>query len=974
MLSKTFKSTLSVILAIALCVPLAACQQGAQTQQSAQNGSSQVTPQAYRWENFDDGSDYLSLDVPYIPANSNSFSFNIILEQGKYSASLSAHQLTLSGAAVGWVVNSIQRKDDVTAAVNISKPEGWVENGAATAQIELAASAVEVPSNAQPDETLNLTDAELDEKAQSGEQSATQSNAQSNEQSNAQSNEQSGAQEPQPTADEINEALGVEWPTNDSSVVIENVDVDLTADVPDGEGAEGAASTGDAQGAAGSTGDTASANAAEPTEDSNEPEVTVEDDSPTFEPPYVVSAVFCNPYLDLEEDSITLDGTRATLKMKAVDFALDGRISKDSLSVEDESENSSAYASANITAANSAPESQSANITIETATLTTSSELEVVLNLPADNTDALDSDVLVLAASANETQSDIKGALKVPEPYLTVEQDYKDSEKAVFTATLGGTNAQLEPGSLNVSANDSQLISAQITQTAQNQCEITLPASDISANATSDGANAATASATTTATLQFEAANITDYAGAPTQNVQAAAVVEEVESRDILSDLALGVAKDALSTIAKQGYKGLYAAAINPQTETSIINAKADEILSKVAQVQTQLGNVDRRINALYDTVQAGQYEKIVNDSCTQISRVYNQEVLIAGKMKKFYNAEGGAAREAALKEFYENPANATLINELTVNMGVLYDTIVCASAASGKDLVQVFDDMCATTYNWGAQTYTSRQNFRENIATVWAEGMIQIDTVYNYVTENYENESQEANLNRFQEMTDEIDKLINETHKIDESCYKQTKGGKTALYNYTNAVWYTATQGTESGKGWDSAMLKLRTDSVLKKYYKKVTSISLATPFTSYFRKYTQGTGGFYVADVDFESSGETYASTAQVRAMTSRLKGGATLEGELKDMGFTTAKYLITSEKLDRFIHSKKISNTRSNDWLMDCFEVSKANSSGAGFSENKKFYDGWAKCLCWGKPQYHKNWSINPTEMFVLSYVKM
>ena len=971
MLGKTFKSTLSVILAIALCVPLAACQQGAQTQQSAQNASSQVTPQAYRWENFDDGSDYLSLDVPYIPANSNSFSFNIILEQGKYSASLSAHQLTLSGAAAGWVVNSIQRKDDVTAAVNISKPEGWVENGAATAQIELEASAVEVQTEAQPDETLNLTDAELDEKAQSGEQSGEQSSAQSNAQSSNQSNEQSAAQEPQPTADEINEALGVEWPTNDSSVVIENVDVDLTADVPDGEdavgdagaqGAEGTASTGDAQGAAGSTGGTASANAAEPTEDSSEPEITVEDDSPTFEPPYVVSAVFCNPYLDLEEDSITLDGTHATLKMKAVDFALDGRISKDSLSVEAVSESADAaantYASANTTAANSAPESQSANITIETATLTTSTELEVVLNLPADNTDALDGAVLVLAASANETQSEVKGALKVPEPYLTVEQDYKDSEKAVFTATLGGTNAQLEPGSLSVSANDSPLISAQITQTAQNQCEITLP----------------TSAATTDEVLQFEAANITDYAGAPAQNVQAAAVVEEVESRDILSDLALGVAKDALSTIAKQGYKGLYAAAINPQTETSIINAKADEILSKVAQVQTQLGNVDRRINALYDTVQAGQYEKIVNDSCTQISRVYNQEVLIAGKMKKFYNAEGGAAREAALKEFYENPANATLINELTVNMGVLYDTIVCASAASGKDLVQVFDDMCATTYNWGAQTYTSRQNFRENIATVWAEGMIQIDTVYNYVTENYENESQEANLNRFQEMTDEIDKLINETHKIDESCYKQTKGGKTALYNYTNAVWYTATQGTESGKGWDSAMLKLRTDSVLKKYYKKVTSISLATPFTSYFRKYTQGTGGFYVADVDFESSGETYATTAQVRAMTSRLKGGATLEGELKDMGFTTAKYLITSEKLDRFIHSKKISNTRSNDWLMDCFEVSKANSSGAGFSENKKFYDGWAKCLCWGKPQYHKNWSISPTEMFVLSYVKM
>ncbi len=875
MLAKTFKTALALILAVTLSVPLSACQSNKSSETTLKNSG-------YRWENFDDGSDYLDLEVPYIPSNVNSFSFNVILEQGKFASELNASQVSLAGAIDGWQIENVTRKDDVTATVSMEKPDGWVENGAAIAQIELNSKAIELESEDA------MTDEEADAQASSNEEDAEM------------------------TTDEINSEKGVEWPTDDESVVIENEDVDLVEETDDENADENSA------------------------EEKTEEEAG--DTSENVDNPYVVSAVFANPYLDLEEDSISLKDNKLTLKMKAVDFVLDGRTEKSNLSV------------LNTNGENS-------KVSVDSAKLSSSAELEVVLNVPNANTDLLDNLFLVLAGNANETESEVKGSLKIPDPYLTVEQDYRDDEKVVLNANLSNTSDTLQASDVKVRVDGQEIEDATIKQN-DGACEVSVPASAVEHDSA----------------IEIQVESVEDYAGQTANDVSASVMVEDEGSRDILTKLAVGVAKDALSTLVKSGYKGLYNSVVNPQSETSIINAKTDEILSKMASLKTNLSNVDRRINTLYDAVQAGQYETIVNNSRTLISKIYNQEILISGKLKKFYAAEGGAAREAALKEFYDNPANATLINELAVNMGVLYDTIMSASAASGKDLIQVYDDMCATSYNWGKQTYDSRDNFREDIATVWTEGVYQIDTVYTYVTENDESENQEENLKRFQDMSAEIDKLISETHNIDETCYKQTKDGKTVYYCYTNAKWYTSTMGTESGKGWDNAIRKTRYDSMNKKYYKKVKDISVSTPFTSYYEKYTDlGRKGYWILNsIDYTTSGKTYATTSEIKAMAGRLHDGQTLEGELKEVGLSTAKYLITSEKLDK--HYVKKSKLIFNDWLMDSFEIAKAKSDGSGFVSEKKFFDGWCKPKILEKPQYHENWHIDPKEMFVLSYVKV
>ena len=845
MVAKILKTSLAVVLAITLCVPLTACQSNTE--------KTNASADTYRWENFDDGSDVLSLDVPYIPANVESCSFNVILEQGKFVNELDVSQVVLAGAIDAWYVDSITRKDDVTATVSMKKPDGWLANGAALAQIELSSDAIEFESDA------TTTDAQADAQAASNEE------------------------EPELSAEEINAEKGVEWPTNDESVVIENIDIDLADEDFDEQA----------------------------TDENSIEEVTEEQDAATS---YVVAAVFADPYLDLEEDSLSLKSDKLTLKMKAVDFVLDGRIDKANLSIVNEN-------------------GENSQVSVESAKLSSSSDLELVLNVPDANLDALDDANLVLAADANETQSEVKGALKVPDPSLVVSMEYKDDEKAVFTAQLNDTNDKISSSDINVSVDGSELNNASVKQNDDGTCEVSIPASSAQADSV----------------VELSVNNVEDYAGQTSQNIQAAATVEEVGSRGIASELASGIAKDALSTLVKTGFKGLYHSIINPQSHTSIASA-SDEILSKLASVHKQLSSVDRRINALYDTVQAGQYEAIVNDSRALISKIYNQEILIAGKMKKFYSAEGGAAREQAIKEFYENPANATLINDLTVNMGVLYDTIMSASASSGKDLIQVYDDMCATSYNWSAQTYNARQNFREDIATVWAEGVLQIGTVYNYISENSETESQEENLKRFQDMSEEIDKLINETHKIDESSYKKKSGNDDAFYNYTIGKWLTTYLGSSNAKGWDDACVK---------YSKRPLRVSAATPFTSYSMKTTKYTEN----DHALTASG-AYVTTAQVKAMLARLHN-QTLKDEFDEIGLTnTAKYLITSEKLDARFEIKFTYN----NWHMDTFEIALTKSDGSGFTQNKEHFDGYLG----RRHKGHVNWYTKTSELFILKYV--
>lgn len=859
MVSKLFKTFLAVVLAVTLSVPLAACQSDSASK-AASISSASTDVASYRWENFDDGCDIMSLDVPYIPANVSTFSFNIILEQGKFIEDINAGQIALSGAVEGWLVDRVERKDDVTVFVDVSKPDGWSKNGAALAQVAVSANAVEDEATAS-DEAETASEAEAAERrteeAQGGEEL---------------------------TADEINAEIGVAWPTDDESAVIENIDVELNDIEADENG-----------------GDQETADA------------TDEDDEGTSAT-YVVAVVFADPYLDLEADSLSFRNDKLTLKMKAVDFTLDGRIGKDNLSVVNSN-------------------GENPGVTIESVSLSTSSEIEVVLGVSGANLNVLDDAGLVLAADANETQDQVSGALKIPDPVLYVSSEYRDDEKAVLVAELSDTNDKMLAEDITVFVDGAEVRDAAVTQNDDGTCEVSVPVSSIQSNPV----------------VEVSVSNIEDYAGQPVSRMMAAASVEETEVTrgvvgDFISDAAGDIGIGALSSLAEFGLKKFYYSYVNPDAPEAVTNK---DLLQKLATISSSLDGTNMRLRALYDTVQSGNYGTIINNTNDIASTLSSQGRLLAGKMKKVDAAGSKEEKEAALKELYAKDSNQILVDNITVNLNRLYDKLMLASASDNKDLIQVYDDMCALSYNWGSQTYDMRKQFRNELAKIWVEEVTQVYAIYEAAAQD----EQSATLSRLDEMTKEVKKLIGDTHKIDESCYKKTKSGADAYYNYTLGKWLTTALGSASKVGWSKAIVDYEWKTV-----------KVETPFASYSKKRAK-----YRSNENAFTSSGLYVTTAEVKSLLARLHG-KTLGDELKSVGMVTAKYLITSERLD----GSAMHSCDKNNWYMDTFEISLVKADGSGFTSGKQHFDGYRSYKSYrGGTHGHVNWHTQLSDMFILKY---
>ena len=786
MLVKSFKTTLSIILAVTLCIPLSACQ--SKTQQTATS----TTQEAYRWENFDDGSDELELDVSYIPENAEDFSFNVILEKGTFKNEVNAEHISLSGAIQGWQVESVQRKDDVTAAVSIKKPSEWSENGASLAQIEVSSSAIDVTATEQDVESIK--------KAQEEENNT-----------------------------ETTSTNGEETQLSDEEIL----------------------------------------------QIANEIESINTPDS------YAVFSVFANPQLSLEQDSLNLDSNKLTLKMKASDLKLNGKIDKSNLRILDAN-------------------NEESNIVVEDAKTSSSSEIEVTLNLPNSDVNEIDDLTLVLNGEANETQSDVKGSLKVQDPWMSVSMDNKDGTNSTFLATLNGTNDKLSKNDVKVSVDGEQIQDATVKLNDDGSCEITIPSTTAKDNSI----------------VQVSAENVKDYAGQDASNIFGVSSVDSSEQSRLIDiaveDLLLEAGKLALGELAKYGFSDL----INVFTG----EVSNDNLLDKINSIEGKLDQANQRVNDLYDLVQVGQYSGVVNDSRDLISKISGQEMILKGNMKEYNQAKTASGKQAALKKLYNDSANKTLLNDLAINLGVLYNKTMKADTASGKDLIQIYDDMCASTYNWASLAYNSRQNFRNEISSVWVLGYSQICAIYGAVA----NGAQDETLKVFEERNKNLNKLINTTHAIDESCCKKGLGSNTAYYNYTNAKWYSFSVGSDVYLDWSYT----------------------TTPFTE-------------------STTRKKYAKTAEVKAMTRRLAEGKTLEDELKELKVSYAKYLITSEKRTGSEFSNLL---RRFHWLMDTFEVAKANKAGAGFTSNQKHLDAMYYPL---RGTFEKMSETPASEMFVLTY---
>ena len=943
--------TLAIVLAIVLCVPTAACQSGGNTSTSAEG---------YRWENFDDGSDVLSLDVPYIPSNADSLDFNVILEKGKLADSLSVEDVTLGSALDGWNVDSAERRDDVTLEVKASRPDGLANNGASLASVALGAgTVVEV------------------ETAESSEQETDQSQAQA----------QSTDKNKMVTSDEVNEMKGVEWPEDamivnkdEEAVSIETKEV--VADTPE----EVASLLEKIEDCTIDSEEDLEAFAEENSANDDTESVDAVEDTGEAATPYEVYAVFANPALAVDFDKSDVSGKTYKATIEASDFALSTELTMDSFS---------------LVGADSC--------SIDKVGGQSESEVEVQIALPQDDdVSALEGAQLVLKGDSNESEADVVCAIEVPEAWLDLQFDYTDTEAGTVTliAELNNSKSELNKGNLSLNVDGTEVSPTSVTANDDGTYAVTLDAKSVS-----DG-SAVTASVEGAQNVLGTAVEVAPCTALVDLDDGTRAITES-DLDGLLSELG----KKGLTSLASFGWETFFKKVLDPENRAGLYDVSNNEVLSNVVKVQQQLDDLTFIVNALNHNVLTGQKSTEINDARSLISRIKTEELQLCDQVKDIYNTADPVQREEKLRTFAGNTGQKVLIDNLATDLGVLYDKIMGADSSTDHDLITLYDELMALSYNWGAQTYASRQNFRTSLATVWTNGAEIVALAYGIQTKDFEASngktgwSWRSYLDTLDEQTKNVNTLINETHAIDMSVYRhggdfgdlneygdytdeQFDGlisgiindetydedlafdeqeadinevnnirakvkalrdigaGKDplTLYCNTTGTWYKVLNGADTENKWDKGFQTFRWDKGFLNY-----------------NGYTSSPFGNYKNFDSLTNWDDSYMNTLQAKTLASRLHDGQTLKTELESVGFKTAKYFVTSERFDR---KDNVAYTN-NDWYFDTFEVDKANAKGEGFTKEKQHYDASDRYALVTYVK-HFNWCTPASDMFVLNKV--
>ena len=901
MVGKLFKAGMSVVLAVGLSVPLAACQQGQKVSSVEVENESDDN----RWADFDDGSEVLSLDTPFFHSNADELNFNVTLEQGTLARDVDAADVTLSGALDGWQVDSAGRADDVTIAVKASRPEGLANNGASVATVSVKQDVVSLPdANEGTEATLQETDTTSKEM----------------------------------TSEEINEENGVEWP---EGAVIVNED----------RNAE------DADQTSGETVETTSAEGAE----SDEADGT-----------YGVIALFVDLTLTVDFGRSQLDGTTFKVLLVANDLTFYDDIAASSFALEDAD-----------------------GCSVADARRVSSTEVEVSIALPAEHgIAALEGALLTLNADANESGASVSCFVEVPEPWLELDIEYTNEEagEVLFNAKVHNGSGALTADNMSVTVGGEEKKPKAVSANADGSYTVTLAASDVGIGdvvtldadgvANEIGQNVDVKPTATTAELDGDSRGLT--------------------GSELADDLLKSAGKAGLAALGEYGWSQLCKSFLDPECGTSLYEVTNNELMSEVVKAQGQLTDISNQISALSNTVVTGQNETVINNANDLVNTVSTEVLQLRDGYSAVCKKSDPAEREKALKDFAHSSNNVGIINDLATNLGKLYGVIVKASPKDNRDIISVYDELMARSYNWGAQTYENRQSFRNALASTWANGAQIVALAYG--CEDSEGARRETYLNNLDRQTKEISKLINQTHAIDSSSYRYMQG-KTlknnlaelgAYKDYTDSdyeSWIIALRYSDEDEDEDEDEEGLDTGKALAEalaLYEKYKAIIAKGDSEAIVSYYCHTTGKWYRAytpadrwSTDWnwgnnpkhspfepnagKSWNDVYLNTGEAKQIAAKLRDGQTLKSELEGVGFTTAEYLVTSERHD---DSYRVATLKA-DWHFDTFEVAKADNRGNGYTRDKEHMHAvWYLDLI----MYHVSWYINPTKMFTLKMTEV
>ena len=881
------KRTMGLIAAVAaLCLALAGCGTGGTSSSQSQTDTGTDT----RWANFDDGSDVLSVDVPYFNANADDLTFNIKLEGGTFGEGGGTDSLSVSGALEGWTVAGVTRTDDTTLSVEVKRPADLADNGASLAAVTVAGDVV------------NLTLPSSSSSTSEGASASATTSASSSAASSASATE--SASTTATTADSTSSTAATEASTS-SSAAASSATASSSA-ATSSSATESETTEEDSQPA---PADATIVNKDYPPEESeasisDTDDANITDEGPAITDSYTVSVMYVAPALTV--DSMEAGNNSLTVTLEAKDLSLDADLSKDSFAVR--------------TTAGQPVD----GVSVSAAHRVDDSKAQVTLALPSDKgVDALDGAQLVLLAAANESEADVVCPVEVATPWVDLAYDYRDEQAGTttFAATVTGTDQQLSSDNTEVKVNGQKVDDAQIAAQSDGTQAITLKSADVPEGAV----------------VSVDMGQSPDAAGRTVEVDEAAAVAEPSgDTKGLGADLAKSVGGSMLSSLANTGWQQFVIATMGKDSE--FYDVTNEDLQKQINQVQDSLTSMQQQLQVISTQVEGTKYAVIVNSSNQLISRTRTEELLLKDDYQKVASASA-QDRKARAQEFATK--NVATIEDLATDLGTLYESYMNVESLGNRDLITAYDTCIDSSFNWGALTYEQRQQFRNKLAAMWANGKLMLVTAY--VT-GQDTPQHTAYLNQLDQQTNQMATLITTTKKLDTSVYVKSKDGVSYYYCNTLGGWYRSYLATQTPHQWYNARLTK----------KRALVFDTASPFRS-VEDHQHG-GKSYNTSWDAQ-----YASTAGVRQLIAHLPAGQTLDTELKSVGMATAQYLVTDDR-----SSVGGFGTWDVDWYMDVFETAKATTGNEAYTHDKQVYHGTYGSLSGKK---HEKWKVDASCLFTL-----
>ena len=693
--------------------------------------------------------------------------------------------------------------------------------------------------------------------------------------------------------------------------------------------------------------------------------ITAEFDAVANEP-YTLALEVIDPYLDIDFDRSGLSGDTLKLILTSSGYAFSEDLSASDFEL--------------VGAEGSK---------IESASRTSGTEAELVLTVPDGGTSTLGD--AALEHKENETGSSVACSLYVPQPWTTIDLDYTDDAEGTVTYQLELNNCEreLKPVDLTVSVDDAEIDAFDLERADDGTYSVTLDAS----------------AAPVGSVVCVDVDSVPNVLGEKIDPAPSAEAVEASGGTRALNvkELVISAGKSGASALAQYGWKQLCKTYLDPNLGTSLYDVSNNELLAEIVKVQEQVADVSNQLRYLTDIVEIEAYERALDAARSSVEKVSSAVQLLRGKMGKIQKTADPAERARLIAELSSKSRDSGRVDAIADELPVLYNRIMMPnlSGKGGANLIQMYDNLMAKAYNWGVETYEPRAAFRESVALTWAQGAQIVSLAYGA----NESDEFENTLNDLDERTKLVSGLIGTTCKIDVTelmyyegieidlagapskvekqpawfpeedvpyehwqCYisdedlahwtavqegirkqealeqQQRDAAPRIYYCNTTGKWYTTLKASDTASKWNDAL-----EHQSKLDGKNYEQWNASSPFG----RHTAGKGAQLYPDVEWTTR---YMGTSDVKKMQERLRGDATLKSELEEVGFSTAKYLITSEKFT------KGGWRNDNCWKMDTFEIASSSSKkDSGFTANKEHFKGMF-------PRYVE-WHTDPADMFVL-----